>query len=89
MFQNSNLLPGRYSLRIVARDPLTGDRAILRGYFTVTQDLSQPEKPVCGVIIVNTGSAVQDNSIEVYFTSTGATEGFQCRVDQGRRGRCK
>ena len=88
-FSHSGLTPGRHSLRIIARDPLTQERAILRGYFTVFEDLTEPDKHVCGVIIVNAGSEVQDHSVEVNFTGTGATRGFQCRVDRGRRGRCK
>ena len=82
--------PGRYSIRVIARDRTTRERAILRGYFTIdAEKSSNDEKDPCGVTIVNTGTQVKYSDVNVYFVGTGASEEFVCRVDKESNRSCE
>ena len=81
--------PGRYSIRVIARDPITRERAILRGYFTIVQKNTDDDKDPCGVTIVNTGTQVKYSNVNVYFVGTGASEEFVCRVDNEKNRSCE
>ena len=84
-FHHSGLTPNTYSLRIVAKDPITDERAILRGDFTVIGD---EDEEFCGVTIINTGTEVKNGETEVHFTGVGATKSFKCRMDKERSKPC-
>jgi hypothetical protein len=82
--------PGRYSIRVIARDPFTRERAVLRGSFTIPDEKSSgDEKDHCGVTIINTGTQVKYSDVSVYFAGTGASEEFVCRIDKGSNRSCK
>jgi hypothetical protein len=89
-FHHSGMRPGRYSIRVIARDPFTRERAVLRGSFTIPDEKSSgDEKDHCGVTIINTGTQVKYSDVSVYFAGTGASEEFVCRIDKGSNRSCK
>ena len=83
-----DLLPGKYSMRIIARDPATRERAILRGYFYVAKVNPLRELP-CGVTVINTSSEKQRNPVTVEFRGTGSSRTFECRLVGGENIPCE
>ena len=82
--------PGKYSLRIVANDRATGEKAILRGYFVVPKpDSATREGTSCGVTVVNSSSEREGSRVKVQFSGTGAARRFVCRVDRGENQTCE
>ena len=81
--------PKSYSLRVVASDPTTNERVILRGYFTIAgKKESADEKDFCGVTIVNKGTEVKHDEVTVEFTGTEAVMSFECRLAGGQNQPC-
>ena len=81
MFRRSGVPPGRYSIRVIAYDRITGERAILRSSVTIAKMApdSPEENTFCGVTIVNRGTAARSSNAVIYFTGTGASRNFMCR----------
>lgn len=79
----------KLSLRIVAFDKSTKERAVLRGYFYVLPVTSRRGSRPCAVTIINTSTEEQSGSMKVEFRGAGFASHFKCRVDGGRTQECK
>ena len=90
MFERNNLLPGDYSIKVVALDHRTRERAILRGGFKILEEsLREDDLEPCGVTIVDFGSALQSSNVDINFDGVGGSSEFLCRVVGRDRVPCK
>ena len=81
--------PGRYSMRIIASDPATRERAVLRGYFYIPKLNPLTRELPCGATIINTSSERQGSAAKVQFRGTGSARSFECRLDRGENRSCE
>ena len=81
--------PGKYSMRIIASDPATRERAVLRGYFYIPKLNPLTRELPCGATVINTSSEQQGSAVKVEFRGTGSARSFQCRLDKGDNRTCK
>ena len=88
-FERRNISPGRYSLRVIARDPDTRDRAVLRGYFVIPRVTQSTRDLPCTATVINTSSEKMGSRVEVEFRGSAAARSFQCRLDQGDNQPCE
>ena len=86
----TGLVPGDFTLRVVAVDPLISDRlnpdrrAIARNRLWVHGD-----DVFCVTHLKNDGVTVNQNTMTIDFYSTGDPTGFLCSFDRGEFFECK
>ena len=69
-----------FTLRVVALDPVTGKKLVLRSRLWVhSEDASDP---YCITYLINRGWRVEGDMFTVEFAATGAASGFQCSLDR-------
>ena len=89
VFVRRNLPKGKYSLRIVASDPLTREKAILRGEYFIPSLSATREDPHCGATVVNMSSETKNGRFEIEFRGTPHVGSFMCRTDRGTNEPCE
>ena len=76
-FERTDIPPGDYTLRVVAKDPSTGERKVIRRSFRVSGD-----NTYCTVVLINRGVTVDGNSATVEFRGSGIVSQYACSVDR-------
>ena len=64
---------------MVAKDPVRGDRKVIRNRLWVHSD--DANDPFCVTHLINRGWRVEGRNFIVEFTATGIATGFVCSVD--------
>lgn len=78
-----DLQPGRYVLKVVARNNVPDIELIRRG-FDISGD------PIfCTVHLINNGVTVSANNVTVQFAGSGPAQGYKCRLDRNNYYECK
>ena len=79
----SSLVPGVYTLRVVAtnRHP---DKGFIKCRFEVTTDAER-----CTLHLINDGVTVTGDSATVEFTGRGPVKGYHCQLDKMEFYECK
>ena len=86
-YSRTGIPPGDYTLRVVARDPVRGDRKVIRNRLWVHSD--DANDPYCITYLINRGWRVEGRNFTVEFTATGIASGFVCTLDRMERIDCK
>ena len=86
-YSRSGIPPGNYTLRVVARDPVRGDRKVIRIRLGVHSD--DASDPYCTTYLINRGWRVEGRNLTVEFTATGIASGFECALDRMEHIECK
>ena len=69
---------------MVAKDPVGGDRKVIRARLWVHSD-----EAFCTIHLINRGWRVEGRTFTVEFTATGIATGFVCTLDGIRQIGCK
>ena len=86
-YSRSGIPPGDYILRVIARDPVRGDRKVIRNRLGVHSD--DASDPYCTTYLINRGWRVEGRNLTVEFTATGIASGFECALDRMEHIECK
>ena len=70
-----------------AKDPLTGDRKVIRSHLWVHSEDANDR--YCNTYFINHGLRVKGRTLIVEFRATGAATGFECSVDRMAAVQCK
>ena len=76
-YERNDILPGDYTLRVVARDPSTGERKVIRRGFRIFGD-----NIYCTVVLINRGVTVDGNNVTVEFAGSGIVTQYACIMDR-------
>ena len=82
-FSRPNVPPGKYVLRIEAKDLSSGEKNVM----TTVIELDASEDH-CTTHLINRGLRVEGQTLTVEFTSTGQFDGFTCILNR-RMSLCK
>ena len=82
-FSRANVPPGRYVLRIEAKDLSTGEKNVM-----ATEIKLDGSEDHCTAYLINRGLRVEGQTLTVEFTSTGQFDGFMCILNR-RTSLCK
>ena len=80
----TDLPPGDYKFRVIARDIINNDRAVIRTGLWI-----RGNDDFCTVYTINRRVTVVGNSATVEFGNTGAPTSFRCRLDNQPYFTCK
>ena len=78
----SSLIPGVYTLRVVATDQ--PDKKIIKRRFEVTTDAER-----CTLHLINDGVTVTGDSATVEFSGGNQMRGYRCQLDRMEFYKCK
>ena len=84
VFNRTNIPEADFTLRVVATDRDTGERAITRSRLWVHRS-----DAFCAVYLINRRIIVDENNVTVQFASSGSPRGFACNLNRGERFECK
>ena len=76
-FSRANVPPGRYVLRIEARDVIAGEKIVLS---TVIHLYTSEDQ--CSTYLINRGLRIHGQNVTVEFASTGHFRGFVCFLNR-------
>ena len=79
----SSLMPGVYTLRVVATNRRP-DKEFIKRRFEVTNDTER-----CTLHLINDGVTVAGDSATVEFSGRGPVRGFRCQLDKMEYDECK
>jgi len=86
-YHHTGVPPGDYNLKVMARDPVRGDRKVIYNHLWVNSD--DINDPYCFTHLINRGWRVEGRNFTVEFTATGIATGFVCTLDRTEHTVCK
>lgn len=76
IFSRTNIPPGQYILRVVARTA-TGDKKVVTNSLLLHRD-----EMYCAIYLINRGWRVEGKTFVLEFSSTGVTTQFVCSLNR-------
>ena len=91
-YRRTGIPTGDFTLRVIAYDPVRGDKAVIRNRLWVHS--TDPNDLFCIMYLKNRGWGVSGTTFSVDFTGTGAASAsnngqFECSVDRQQPQPCK
>ena len=90
-YRRTGIPPGDYTLRVIAYDPVRGDRKVLRSRLWVQSD--DPNDGYCIIYPINRGWRVVNDTFMVEFAATGLASGanaeFECSLNGNKPVSCE
>jgi hypothetical protein len=85
-YRRTGIPPGDYTLRVIAYDPVRGDKKVIRNRLWVQSD--DPNNAYCITYLKNRGWRVVNGTFIVEFTATGVASGadaeFECALNRNK-----
>ena len=90
-YRRTGIPPGDYTLRVIAYDPVRGDKKVIRNRLWVQSD--DPNNAYCITYLKNRGWRVVNGTFIVEFTATGvasrADAEFECALNRNKPVPCE
>ena len=90
-YNRTGMPPGDYTLRVIATDPISGERQVIRSRLWVHSD--DANDPFCILYLRNRGWRVVKDIFIVDFAGTGAASrpdaAFECSLDRATHVPCE